>query len=134
MFALGCKTSRPISSEQTTSKIDAIFDTDANNELDDQHALAYLLFSGNEFSRARCNVNATYNGGNIDEQYAEAERVLKLSNLYGKIPLLKGANGSFMDITGKVGSGTFDGAEAVNFIINEARSSKTGPISIDSCW
>ena len=25
-----------------------IFDTDANNEPDDQHALAYLLFNGNE--------------------------------------------------------------------------------------
>jgi inosine-uridine nucleoside N-ribohydrolase len=126
MFAVGCKTNRPIFSEQSTSKIDVIFDTDANNELDDQHALAYLLFSGNEFSVRGVTVNATYNGGNIDEQYVEAERVLKLSNLYGKIPLLKGANGSFMDITGKVGSGTFDGAEAVNFIINEARSSKTG--------
>jgi purine nucleosidase len=36
-----------------------IFDTDANNEIDDQHALAYLLFNGDVFavegSHCQCN-------------------------------------------------------------------------------
>jgi len=29
------------------NRISVIIDTDANNELDDQHALAYLFFNGN---------------------------------------------------------------------------------------
>src|SRR5689334_20863496 len=73
--------------KKATHKIPVIFDTDANNELDDQHALAYLLFSGNTFAVKGVTVNATYNGGNIDQQYAEAERILKLTNEDGKIPL-----------------------------------------------
>ena len=32
-----------------SSRIRVIFDTDTNNEVDDQHALAYLLFNGNAF-------------------------------------------------------------------------------------
>jgi purine nucleosidase len=33
------------SCKKTDKRIPVIFDTDANNELDDQHALAYLLFN-----------------------------------------------------------------------------------------
>jgi hypothetical protein len=36
----------PEQAEETISKHHVIFDTDANNEVDDQYALAYLLFSG----------------------------------------------------------------------------------------
>ncbi|MEZ4826809.1 MAG: hypothetical protein R3C61_11045 [Bacteroidia bacterium] len=32
------------------AKIPVIFDTDANNELDDQHALAYLLSNADVFN------------------------------------------------------------------------------------
>ena len=59
-------------------RIPVIFDTDANNELDDQHALAYLLFNAGVFDTKAITVNATSNGGNIDEQYAEALRIVKL--------------------------------------------------------
>ena len=45
----------PVSDE----RIRVIFDTDANNELDDQHALAYLLFSGNAFAVEGITVNST---------------------------------------------------------------------------
>ena len=41
------------------SKIPVIFDTDANNEVDDQHALAYLLFNGDHFKVEGVTVNAT---------------------------------------------------------------------------
>lgn len=75
-------------------KIKVLFDSDANNELDDQHALAYLLFNGDVFDVVGVTVNTTRNGGDIHEQYKEAERVMRLCNQFGKIPLLKGANGS----------------------------------------
>jgi inosine-uridine nucleoside N-ribohydrolase len=102
------------------NKITVIIDTDANNELDDQHALAYLFFNGKTFNVQAVTVNATRNGGNIDEHMKEAERVMRLCNVFGKIPLLKGANGSFDEILTNIKNENFDGSEAVNFIIAEA--------------
>jgi purine nucleosidase len=116
--------------KQTAVKIPVIFDTDANNELDDQHALAYLLFNGNTFDLKGITVNATYNGGNIDEHYKEAERIVTLSTLHNKIPLLKGADGGFEDIKDKTTEESFDGAEAVNFIIDQARESKNTKLTL----
>lgn len=109
-------------------RIKVIFDTDANNEVDDQHALAYLLFSGDVFQVAGVTVNATRNGGDIHEQYKEAERVMRLCDRMGKIPLFKGANGSFEDIRPFVHNETFDGAEAVHFIIEQAKSMRHGKL------
>lgn len=112
--------SRENAKGQAAAGIPVIFDTDANNELDDQHALAYLLLNSKTFDVKGVTVNATSNGGNIDEQYAEAERILKLSKADGKIPLLKGANGNFDEIEADAANASFDGSEAVNFIIAEA--------------
>src|SRR4029453_2741022 len=40
-------------------RLRGLVDTDANNELDDQHALAYLLFNGRSFDVEGITVNAT---------------------------------------------------------------------------
>jgi len=105
-----------------SSKVPVIFDTDANNELDDQHALAYLLLNGDVFDVVGVTVNTTRNGGNIDEQYKEAERVMRLCGQFEKIPLLKGANGSYNEIRPNVNNSSFDGSDAVNFIVEQARA------------
>ena len=52
----------PIAAKITPSKIKVIYDTDANNELDDQHAQAYLLFNKETFDVRGITVNATFNG------------------------------------------------------------------------
>jgi hypothetical protein len=117
---IGCNKSKNQNSFKK-DKLSVIFDTDANNELDDQHALAYLLFNGQIFNVKGITVNATYNGGNIDEHYAEAKRVSLLCNSFGKIPLLKGANGSFKSIKKDVNLPSYDGVEAVDFIIKQAK-------------
>ncbi len=108
-------------------KIDVIFDTDANNEVDDQHALAYLLFNGDTFNTVGVTVNATSSPDGFDiysdvqDHYDEARRVMQLcGELYGKIPLLTGAQNSFDEIRSYVQEAEFDGHEAVNFIIEEA--------------
>jgi len=101
-------------------KIRVIFDTDANNELDDQHALAYLLLNGKTFDVKGVTVNATHNGGNIDSQYEEAARIIKLCGLFGRIPVYKGANSSYDSIHTRMQEGSFDGSEGVNFIIEQA--------------
>ena len=110
--------------EKPVHKIRVLFDTDTNNELDDQHALAYLLFNGGAFDLTGVTVNATRSGGNIDNQYAEAERVMKLCGYHSALPLYKGANSNFDSIQQHVADKTFDGAEAVDFIIEEAKETK----------
>ncbi len=102
------------------AKIAVLMDTDANNEVDDQHALAYLLLNGSTFDVAGVTVNTTKNGGDIESQYAEAKRVMQLCNVFGEIPLYKGANGSFTEIRPFVQQDTFDGSDAVNFIVEQA--------------
>lgn len=117
-------TSEKAGNLSSTSKTPVIFDTDANNELDDQHAMAYLLLNGNTFDVKAVTVNATYNGGDINEHYKEAERILKLTETENEVPLLSGANGSYEEIKDKTETATFDGSEAVNFIIESARNSE----------
>jgi inosine-uridine nucleoside N-ribohydrolase len=113
---MSCSTQKDV---RSPAKIRVILDTDANNELDDQHAIAYLLFNGDVFAVDGITVNATRNGGDIHEQAAEAERVVKLCNLHPKVPVYKGANATFEEIKENV-QADFDGAEAVNYIIKKA--------------
>lgn len=117
---LTCQTNPSTPTQKTT----VIFDTDANNELDDQHALAYLLFNQDHFMIKGVTVNATRSGGNIDKQYEEAERIMKLCEA-DSIPLLKGANGSFTAILPTIDSSAFDGKPAVDFIVNTASQSRS---------
>ena len=112
----------PPATTAAPDRIRVVFDTDANNELDDQHALAYLLFSGDRFDVEGVTVNRTKGGGGIDDQVAEAVRVVKLSGAYGRVPVLKGADRSFEEIAPHVDASTFDGHEAVRFIIDRARA------------
>lgn len=101
-----------------------ILDTDANNELDDQHALAYLFFNEDVFDIKGITVNTTYNGGDIDKHYEEAKRIADLCNVSGKYPILKGANSNFNQLRTQVQSKKFDGKTAVDFIIQQAHRSK----------
>jgi purine nucleosidase len=109
-------------SEFQPERIRVILDTDANNELDDQHAIAYLLFNGGVFDVEGITVNRTFNGGEVDKHFEEAERVVKLCNLHPQVRVYRGANGNFEEIRGQLGNPSFDGAEAVNFIIERARA------------
>ncbi len=103
------------------AKIKLIFDTDANNELDDQHALAYMLLNGNTFDVRGITVNATRNGEGIQGHYDEAERVMQLCNLKDVTPLLKGANSNFKEIAENFDPTNYDGQEGVDFILEETK-------------
>ena len=72
-------------SASASRKVRVLLDTDANNEIDDQHAIAYLLLSGDSFVLEGITVNKTNNGGDIFEQAAEAERVIKLCGMDDQI-------------------------------------------------
>jgi purine nucleosidase len=115
----GCQ-SEKATNESANKKIRVIFDTDTNNELDDQHALAYLLFNQNVFKIEAITINTTSSGGNIEKQYAEAKRVLQLCDA-DTLPVLKGADKSFAEILPSIDSSSYDGKAAVDRIIEEAK-------------
>lgn len=102
--------------------IRVILDTDANNELDDQHAIAYLLFNGQVFDVEGITVNRTRAGGDVHQHYAEARRVVELCGLKERIKVYRGADGSFDAIRPRLAKRDFDGDEAVNFIIQRANA------------
>lgn len=105
-----------------TDKIRVLLDTDANNEIDDQHAIAYLLLSGETFLVEGLTVNRTDNGGDIEEQAIEAERIVKLCTLHPELAVTRGASGSFEEISPQLAEPDFDGADAVNLIIERAHA------------
>jgi len=105
---------------ENDARIAVIFDTDANNELDDQHALAYLLLNDQTFHVLGITANATNNGSDIDAHVKEAQRVVDLVGWKEKVAVIKGANGDFTEIREHLGQDVFDGSEAVDFIIQEA--------------
>ena len=107
-------------------KFTILLDTDANNELDDQHAMAYLFFNGDIFDLKGITVNNTKHGGGIEGQYAEAQRVAQLCTV--DIPIYKGANKNFDAIRQEGYTTAFDGAAAVNFIIAQAKAHLEGKL------
>ena len=109
-------------------KIPVIVDTDANNELDDQHALAYLFFNADIFDIQGITTNATFGGGPVEEHFAEARRVMKLCDVWDQYPLIIGADKDFEEIEPHIQSAKFDGYEAVDFIIKSALENKNGKL------
>jgi purine nucleosidase len=133
--ACGSAQERPM--DQTTAttpdaalpqKIRVLMDSDANNELDDQHAIAYMLFNGDTFDVEGITVNRTRAGGGIDEHHAEAERVVRLANLSGRVRVEKGASGSFEEIAPTLSQPGYDGEAAVQFIIDRAKAADPRPL------
>ncbi len=104
-----------------------IIDTDANNELDDQYALAYALFNESVFDLEGITVNRTSNGGDIDAHYDEAARILTLCGRE-EIPLFRGASGTYAEIAPALEADDFDGHEAVDFIIERAHAGDARPL------
>lgn len=120
LISLSLTSSCNSSNTVSDSGIPVIFDTDANNELDDQHALAYLLLNDQTFNVLGITTNATNNGGEIEEHMKEAHRVVDLVGWKGKVPVINGANGDFEEIRDQLDQEKYDGSDAVDFIIAEA--------------
>ncbi|UCD24091.1 MAG: nucleoside hydrolase [Gemmatimonadota bacterium] len=123
LLILGSVTSSACSTDAeppATAKIRILLDTDANNELDDQHAIAYMLLNGGAFEVEGLTVNRTSSGGGIEEHAKEAERIVKLCTLFPEIEVHKGASGSFEEIQDHLDAPDFDGADGVRHIIARA--------------
>jgi inosine-uridine nucleoside N-ribohydrolase len=127
-FAIQAPQNFRIQTTEPSNKIRVILDTDANNELDDQHAITYMLFNSDIFEIEGITVNRTSSGGEIDNHYAEADRVVKMCGYTSLVNTYKGASGSYDSIKGNINNQTFDGSEAVNFIIQRANTTSLRPL------
>lgn len=122
IFLMACST------DKQDEKIRIIIDSDANNELDDQHALAYAFLNDDVFDVVGVTVNNTDNGYGLQGQYDEAERIIQLFDLEDQVPLFKGADQDYEQIAPHIGEENFDGEAAVDFIIQEAMNTKEGKL------
>lgn len=115
--------------DRADDRIRVILDTDANNEIDDQNAIAYLLMNGDIFDVEGITVNRTRSGGDVYRHLAEAERVVRLLTLEHDVPVLRGADGSFEEIRPHLDSPEgYDGEPAVRFIIEQAHRQDDRPL------
>jgi hypothetical protein len=108
-----------------------LFDTDAQFHGDpttgrpreqgavgDQWALIYLLMRADALQLLGV-TTANANGGSIEDQVSEVQRVASLCGETG-IPIKRGAVGTYAELQGHLDDSSFDGAEAVDFIIATA--------------
>ncbi|MGM0507241.1 MAG: nucleoside hydrolase [Bacteroidota bacterium] len=128
LISYGCSSGKVQTPQDDNSSSDkqtvrVLFDTDTNNEIDDQHALAYLLSNRDIFAVEGVTVNSTKEP-DVELDYAEAERILKLYKSHETIPLKEGANGSFREISEQMDEPGFEGEAAVNFIIERAMANE----------
>lgn len=63
-------------------------------------------------------------------KYQEIDPHVRLTGLDGAVPVLEGASGSYREIAPHVEEQTFDGSEAVNFLIEQAHASSERPLVI----
>ena len=111
-------------------KYDIILDTDANNELDDQHAIAYMLFNQKFFNILGITVNETFGGNKLKYHVLEAQRIVDLCGYNNKIRVIPGASKNYELIKNKITRKKFDGHKAVNFIIENANQVKNEKLII----
>lgn len=117
-----------VNSSASGSPLPVIFDSDANNELDDQHAIAYLLLNPEHFDTLAITVNRTQHGGGIDQHAAEARRMVALSGRSDVVPVIAGADGDFEAIRPTLQDPLHDGFPAVDFIIEQALHPRPQPL------
>ena len=110
---------------QIQGQIPILLDTDANNELDDQHAIAYMLFNSDIFNVVGITVNATTSGGQIDQHVAEAKRVVKLCGYGDEIKVVAGASKDFAEILPDLDKAHYDGKPQLTLLLELPMKMKT---------
>jgi len=107
-------------------KVPVILDTDANNELDDQHAIAYLIYNDDLFDIRGITTNRTWGGGPVEEHTKEARRIVHLCNADNRIEVISGVNGNYYTLKDSLENTVYDGKKAVEFIIRQAHTMPDG--------
>jgi purine nucleosidase len=115
-----------LSSCGSNERIPVILDTDANNELDDQHAIAYMIFNNEIFDVRGITTNKTWNGGPVEQHTKEARRIVHLCGADDRIRVISGVNGGYYSLKDSLDNPDYDGKKAVEFIIQEAQKIPEG--------
>jgi purine nucleosidase len=115
-----------ISCTDRPDKISVILDTDANNELDDQHAIAYMIYNDDLFDIRGITTNRTWSGGPVEEHSKEARRIVHLCGADDRIQVISGANGNYNTLRDSLDNPDYDGKKAVEFIIKQAHTMTGG--------
>ena len=110
-------------------RIPVILDTDASHGVDDQHAIAYLIYSQDIFEIKGMTSNTT-DGTFIETNHKELEDVVKMCDAWGDFPLAIGVSGRFKDIRKNLNEASFDGKAAVDLIIEQAHANKNAKLII----
>jgi len=113
-------------SQTEFERIPVILDTDANNELDDQHAIAYLIYNDDIFDIRCITTNRTWNGGPVEEHTKEARRIVHLCDAEDRISVISGANGDYVNLKDSLDNPDYDGKQAVDFIIEQTHQVPEG--------
>jgi hypothetical protein len=100
-----------------------IVDTDIENEMDDQFALAYTLFNSDVFEVEGVTTNSKHQW-EVQPFYREALRIVHLCA--STAPVHIGAYMTYDRIKADINKSTFDGHAAVNFIIERAHAKDPG--------
>jgi purine nucleosidase len=103
-------------------RIPVILDTDANNELDDQHAIAYMIFNDDLFDVRGITTNRTWGGGPVEEHTREARRIVHLCGADERIQVISGANSDYFTLKDSLNNPDYDGKRAVEFIIQQVQN------------
>jgi hypothetical protein len=133
---------RKLTDVQRDRRRRVIFDTDAQFHGDpttarlreqgavgDQYALIYMLLRSDVLQLLGVTA-ANVNGGSIEDQVSEVARIASLCG-EPNLPIKRGAVGLYADIAEQLGGVSFDGEEAVDFIIAAARvASPVDPLVI----
>ncbi len=128
LFARNTFPERSMISSVPDNRIPVILDTDGNHSVDDQHAIAYLIFSQGIFDIKGITTNRTMGAGTIKSLTEEVNRVVKMCGEWDKIPVLTGADKDFNSIKPHLKESDYDGNEAVNFIIRQAHENHKGKL------
>ena len=122
----GCKSGTPKGGDlpAVRENISLILDTYANNEIDDQHAIAYMLFNNEYFDIKGLTVNETWSGGSINSHIEEAKRIVKLCGYENSVEVIEGASDDYHEVIDSIGKPDYDGKKAVDFIVKTAREER----------
>lgn len=123
-----CGISAEVAGDDGQQRTRIILDSDANNELDDQHAIAYMLFNGDVFDVEGITANETAGGGGIEKHVEEAKRVVRLCAMHPQVNVYAGESGTYEEILPHIAEPTYDGSDAVDFIVERAQAEDRRPL------
>ena len=126
----GCE---PLGEGCPQERIPIVLDTDANHGVDDQNAIAFIVFRQDVFD-IRAMVSNSTPGTSIGGMHDELEDIVAVCGAAGQFPLGRGPEqgNNFEQLRDQVGNDDFDGKAAVELIVQAANNVVEGKLRLVS--